>query len=82
MSQSPSIVPEDSYRDVYLVLDDFGSLLGQAWREVGEDDTERLPEARISSEAVYRGTGSGGAEAAYAEQVMVLLQAIWLACIR
>jgi hypothetical protein len=36
MSQSPSIVPEDSYRDVYLVLDDFGSLLGQAWRETGE----------------------------------------------
>jgi hypothetical protein len=41
MSQSPSIVPEDSYRDVYLVVDDFGSLLGQAWRETGQDDTER-----------------------------------------
>jgi hypothetical protein len=41
MPRSPSIVPEDADRDVYLVLDDFGSLLGQAWRETGEDDTER-----------------------------------------
>jgi hypothetical protein len=41
MSQSPSIVPEEANRDIYLVLDDFGSLLGQAWRETGEDDTER-----------------------------------------
>jgi hypothetical protein len=41
MTGLPSIVPETSDRDVYLVLDDFGSLLGQAWRETGEDDTER-----------------------------------------
>jgi hypothetical protein len=26
MPRSPSIVPEDTRRDVYLVLDDFGSL--------------------------------------------------------
>jgi hypothetical protein len=42
MTGSPSIVPETSERDIYLALDDFGSLLGQAWREAGEDDTERL----------------------------------------
>jgi hypothetical protein len=42
MTGSPSIVPDTSERDIYLVLDDFGSLLGQAWREAGEDDTERL----------------------------------------
>jgi hypothetical protein len=42
MRRSPSIVPEDAERDVYLVLDDFGSLLGQAWREAGEADTDRL----------------------------------------
>jgi hypothetical protein len=41
MSLSPSIVPEESYRDVYLVLDDFGSLLGRAWREAGEDESDR-----------------------------------------
>jgi hypothetical protein len=41
MSQSPSIVPEDESRDVYLVLDDFGSLLGRAWREIDEADTDR-----------------------------------------
>ena len=42
MAGSPSIVPETSDRDIYLVLDDFGSLLGQAWREAGENDTERV----------------------------------------
>jgi hypothetical protein len=36
MSQSPSIVPEDDNRDVYLVLDDFGGRLGRAWRETNE----------------------------------------------
>jgi hypothetical protein len=30
MSQSPSIVPEDSDQDIYLVLDDFGGRLGRA----------------------------------------------------
>ena len=32
MPRSPSIVPDDTNRDVYLVLDDFGRL-GKAWRE-------------------------------------------------
>jgi hypothetical protein len=42
MRHSPSIVPEAADRDIYLVLDDFGSLLGQAWREAGQDETERM----------------------------------------
>ena len=33
MPRSPSIVPEHTNRDVYLVLDDFGRL---AWRETDE----------------------------------------------
>jgi hypothetical protein len=37
MSQSPSIVPEDDNRDVYLVLDDFGGRVGRAWRETNEE---------------------------------------------
>ncbi len=40
MTGSPSIVPEAAERDVYLVLDDFGSL-GRAWSETAETDTER-----------------------------------------
>src|SRR5258707_7287425 len=31
--QSPSIVPPGNDHDVYLVLDDFGGRIGQAWRE-------------------------------------------------
>jgi hypothetical protein len=37
MSQSPSIVPEDDNREVYLVLDDFGGRIGRAWRETNEE---------------------------------------------
>ena len=40
MPRSPSIVPEDSDRDVYLVLEDFGPL-GRAWRESDEANTDR-----------------------------------------
>jgi hypothetical protein len=40
MPRSPSIVPEDDNRDVYLVLDDFGDL-GRAWCETAETDTDR-----------------------------------------
>jgi hypothetical protein len=36
MPRSPSIVPEDADRDVYIVLDDFGRL-GRAWRETDAD---------------------------------------------
>jgi hypothetical protein len=40
MPRSPSIVPDDTNRDVYLVLDDFGRL-GRAWRETDEAGTSR-----------------------------------------
>ena len=37
-SRSPSIVPPGDDHEVYLVLDDFGGSIGQAWRETGVDD--------------------------------------------
>jgi hypothetical protein len=40
MPRSPSIVPDDTNRDVYLVLDDFGRL-GRAWRETDEAGASR-----------------------------------------
>jgi hypothetical protein len=40
MPCSPSIVPEDTNRDVYLVLDHFG-VLGRVWRETDETDANR-----------------------------------------
>jgi hypothetical protein len=40
MPSSPSIVPSDAERDVYLVLDHFGPRLGRAWRETDEEDTD------------------------------------------
>ena len=41
MPRSPSIVPQQQDRDVYLVLDDFGPRAGRAWRETDEEDTDR-----------------------------------------
>jgi hypothetical protein len=41
MRTSPSIVPADTDRDIYLVLDDFGGWLGRAWRETDEANTDR-----------------------------------------
>lgn len=41
MRRSPSIVPDTDDRDIYLVLDDFGERLGRAWRETGEERTDR-----------------------------------------
>ncbi|MBR1148103.1 hypothetical protein [Bradyrhizobium sp. AUGA SZCCT0431] len=41
MRRSPSIVPREADRDVYLVLDDFGTRLGRAWRETNEAGTDR-----------------------------------------
>jgi hypothetical protein len=40
MPRSPSIVPEDTNRAVYLVLDHFG-VLGRVWRETDETDANR-----------------------------------------
>jgi len=41
MRRSPSIVPDVSDRDIYLVLDDFGGRLGLAWRESDATHTDR-----------------------------------------
>ena len=40
MPRSPSIVPEDTDRDIYLVLDHFG-ILGRVWRERDDGDADR-----------------------------------------
>ena len=40
MPRSPSLVPEETHRDVYLVLDDFGHR-GRAWREADEAGRDR-----------------------------------------
>jgi hypothetical protein len=53
MRQSPSIVPDDLDRDVYLVLDNFGSRLGRSWRETDEADTDRATLIRHLLEGQY-----------------------------
>ena len=40
MRSSPSIIPDDADRDIYLMLDDFGRL-GRAWRETDESAADR-----------------------------------------
>jgi hypothetical protein len=40
MRTSPSIAPHDGQEDIYIVLDDFGSL-GRSWRETDEAGTGR-----------------------------------------
>jgi hypothetical protein len=40
MSFFPSIVPESSDHDVYLVLDNLGQQLGRVWRETDEENTD------------------------------------------
>jgi hypothetical protein len=40
MSASPSIAPDGSDQDIYLVLDDFGRI-GRAWCETNEDGADR-----------------------------------------
>ena len=52
MPRSPSIVPEDDNRDVYLVLDDFGDL-GRAWCETAETAAERTTLIRHLMEGQY-----------------------------
>lgn len=52
MPRSPSIVPEDTGHDVYLVVDDFGAL-GQAWRETDVADTNRETLIRHLLEGQY-----------------------------
>jgi hypothetical protein len=52
MPHSPSIVPQDTNRDVYLVLDDFGRL-GRAWRETDEAGASRSTLVRNLLEGQY-----------------------------
>jgi superfamily II DNA or RNA helicase len=40
MAFFPSIVPESSDHDVYLVLDNLGQQLGRIWRETDEENTD------------------------------------------
>ncbi|MGC2318198.1 MAG: hypothetical protein WA615_17150 [Bradyrhizobium sp.] len=52
MPRSPSIVPDDTNRDVYLVLDDFGRL-GRAWSETDEAETSRATLVRNLLDGQY-----------------------------
>ena len=52
MPRSPSIVPNHTDRDVYLVLDDFGQL-GRAWRETDEAGASRPMLVRNLLEGQY-----------------------------
>jgi hypothetical protein len=52
MPRSPSIVPEESDRDVYLVLEDFLPF-GRAWRETDDGDTDRVTLIRYLLEGQY-----------------------------
>jgi hypothetical protein len=52
MPRSPSIVPDYTDRDVYLVLDDFGHF-GRAWRETDEAQADRRTLIRDFLEGQY-----------------------------
>jgi hypothetical protein len=52
MPRSASLVPDDTNHDVYLVLDDFGSL-GRVWRETDEAGTNRAWMVRNILEGLY-----------------------------
>ena len=53
MCPSPLIIPDDTDRDIYLVLDDFGQL-GRAWRETGERAADRDALIRDLLDGQYR----------------------------
>ena len=53
MCPSPSIIPDDTDRDIYLVLDDFGQL-GRAWRETDERVADRDVLIRDLLDGQYR----------------------------
>ena len=53
MRPSPSIIPDDADRDIYLVLDDFGKL-GRAWRETDERAADRDALIRDLLDGQYR----------------------------
>lgn len=46
MLPCPSIAPHlPDDHNFYLVFDDFGERLGRAWRETGEERTDRLEDS-------------------------------------
>jgi len=53
MPRTPSIVPDTFEQSVYIVLDDFGELLGRAWRETDETRTDRASLIRDLLEGQY-----------------------------
>ena len=53
MRPSPSIIPDDADRDIYLVLDDFGKV-GRAWRETDERAADRDALIRDLLDGQYR----------------------------
>jgi hypothetical protein len=52
MRTSPSIAPHDGHEDIYIVMDDFGSL-GRAWRETAEAGTNRMALVRNLLDGQY-----------------------------
>jgi hypothetical protein len=60
MPRSPSIVPEDTDRDIYFVLDHFG-ILGRVWRETDDGDTDRATPIRYLLEGQYQNPNEIGA---------------------
>lgn len=52
MARSPSIVPEETDCDIYLVLEDFGPL-GRTWCETNDADTERATLVRDLLDGQY-----------------------------
>jgi hypothetical protein len=52
MSTAPSIAPHDGHEDIYIVLDDFGSL-GRAWRETDEAGANRAALVRNLLDGQY-----------------------------
>ena len=52
MRTSPSIAPHDGHQDIYIVLDDFGSL-GRAWRETDEAGANRATLVRNLLDGQY-----------------------------
>ena len=53
MPRAPSLVPDNTQRDIYLVLDDFGPRLGRAWRETDEERANRSTMVRNLLEGQY-----------------------------
>jgi len=53
MPRSATLVPDDTHRDIYLVLDDFGPRLGRAWGETDDEGANRSTMVRNLIEGQY-----------------------------